>query len=303
MMQLDADPERNRAIWDAMPRMPWLLAGRAKPGATVLAVAAGRDDQAAVIAAQPYGLGKVLWIGTDGTWRFRFRAGDRYHHRFWGQVVRWAAHGSLAAGNSQVRFGPVKPRSEEGEGVSLQARISEGIAGVGPELLIAARIFKTTCRELRHWDGRARCDRADASRAGSAAHVRRPEYRRFSRARMSCGSMYRSSRRRSNSIKHRTRKLPEASIEIVSRESSERVELAAARDQVEQLASATGGRVLADYEANELAGLLHAAHQADDADGRDAAVGSAGLSGALLWNSHGRVGGAEEGGAAVNLRL
>ena len=53
-------------------------------------------------------------------------------------------------------------------------------------------------------------------------------------------------------------KLPEASIEIVSRESSERVELAAARDQVEQLASATGGRVLADYEANELAGLLHA---------------------------------------------
>ena len=200
MMQLDADPERNRAIWDALPRMPWLLAGRAKPGATVLATAAP-DDGAAVIAAQPYGLGKVLWIGTDGTWRFRFRTGDRYHHRFWGQVVRWAAAGSLAAGNSQVRFGPVKPRYEEGEGVTLQARISEGIGGVGPELLIAARIFK-----------------ADAGKSGIASgepvaivpmrgvqgqpRMFGGVYRLFSRAHTSCDSTYRSSRRRSNSIKH-----------------------------------------------------------------------------------------------------
>ncbi len=90
MLQLDSDPERNREIWAALPRIPWLVAGRAKPGATVLA-AAGTDDSAAVMAAQPYGLGKVLWLGTDGTWRWRFRTGDRFHHRFWGQVARWAA--------------------------------------------------------------------------------------------------------------------------------------------------------------------------------------------------------------------
>ena len=42
MLQLDSDPERNRAIWAGLPRMPWLLAGRAKPGATVLAAAGTR---------------------------------------------------------------------------------------------------------------------------------------------------------------------------------------------------------------------------------------------------------------------
>ena len=52
MMQLDADPEKSRAIWNALPRMPWLIAGRAKPGATVLALA-GSDNEAAVIAARP----------------------------------------------------------------------------------------------------------------------------------------------------------------------------------------------------------------------------------------------------------
>ena len=256
MMQLDADPEKNRGIWDTLPRMPWLLAGRVKPGATVLAMA-GRDDGAAVIAAQPYGLGKVLWIGTDGTWRFRFRTGDRYHHRFWGQVVRWAAGGSLAAGNSQVRFGPVKPRYEEGEVVTLQARISEGIAGVGPELLIAARIFKTDAGKsgnatgepvaivpMRAVQGQPRTFGGLASALPPGSYVMRLDVPQLAETLKLDQAL--------------NGKLPEASIEVVSRESSERVELAAARDQVEQLASATGGRVLADYEANELAGLLHA---------------------------------------------
>ncbi len=109
MLQLDADPEQNRSTWARLPRLPWVVAGRAKPGAVTLAAASG-DESAAVMASSPYGLGKVLWIGGD-TWRWRFRAGDLFHHRFWGQVVRWAASGRLAAGNAFVRFGPSKPPS------------------------------------------------------------------------------------------------------------------------------------------------------------------------------------------------
>src|SRR5262249_4711975 len=76
------------------------------------------------------------------TWRWRHRVGDAYHHRFWGQVVRWAAAGKLAAGNAHVRFGPLTPRAREGEPVRLQARVSEGVAGGRPDLLIAARVFR-----------------------------------------------------------------------------------------------------------------------------------------------------------------
>ena len=141
MLQFASEPEQNRAVWSGLPWLPWLLAGKAKPGASVLAAA--RDESAAVIAAQPYGLGKVLWLGTDGTWRWRYRIGDAYHHRFWGQVVRWAASGKLSAGNAYVRFGPVRPRVAAGEGVKIQARISEGVPGVTPDLLIAARIGRS----------------------------------------------------------------------------------------------------------------------------------------------------------------
>ena len=95
-----------------------------------------------MIAAQPYGLGKILLVGTDGTWRWRHKVGDAYHHRFWGQVVRWSASGKLAAGNALVRFGPLKARLDEGEPARIQARIAEGVPGVGPDLLIAARVTR-----------------------------------------------------------------------------------------------------------------------------------------------------------------
>ena len=146
MLQLAADPDAEPrdlvrpAPAPLGPRRPG-QAGGDRPGRR-----GRRRLDAAVIAAQPYGLGKVLWVGTDDTWRWRHRVGDAYHHRFWGQVVRWAAASKLAAGNAFVRFGPIRPRIAEGETVRLQARISEGVAGVGPDLLVAARVFKADPR-------------------------------------------------------------------------------------------------------------------------------------------------------------
>ena len=235
--------------------MPWVIAGRAKPGARVLATASS-DDAAAVIAAQPYGLGKVLWVGTDGTWRWRYRAGERYHHRFWGQVVRWSASGRLAAGNAFVRFGPEKAIYDDGERIRLQARISEGVADAGPELLVAAKIYKldpstgegegepVAIVPLRAIAGQPRTFEGDAPSLPIGRYVMRLDVPQLAEALQLDGGG--------------NRKIPEAAFEVKVGESSERVELSAASDQVAQLAAATGGRVLADHEAGELAPLLRA---------------------------------------------
>ena len=174
MLQLAADPVQNRAIWTGLPHLPWVLVGRSKPGATVLAATNGDDDgsSAAAIAAQPYGLGKVLWVGTDGTWRWRHRVGDAYHHRFWGQVVRWATSRKLTAGNPLVRFGPLQGRVAEGTDVRIQARISDGVNGVGPDLLIAARIVQAGSF-IANDDRRIRRPRAAIRRPWPAEHIRR----------------------------------------------------------------------------------------------------------------------------------
>lgn len=256
MLGLAEEAAQNVATWAGLPRLPWVLAGREKPGATVLATAGGGEGRAAVVA-QPYGLGKVLWVGTDGTWRWRHRVGDAHHHRFWGQVIRWSTTGKLAAGNRYVRFGPIRPRALEGEGVPIQARISEGVLGVSPDLLIAARIFRadpSTRRAvgeplavvpLSPAAGQPRTFEGSAPALAAGAYAVRLDVPQLAGSLQLHGE-------------HDGQPVPEARLDIVTRTTSELVELAAARDPLERLAAATGGRVLADREAGQLPGLLHA---------------------------------------------
>ncbi len=256
MFALASEPGGNRSTWAGLPRLPWVIAGRAKPGATVLA-RAGKDVSAAAIAAQPYGLGKVLWVGTDGTWRWRHRVGDAYHHRFWGQVVRWAAAGKLAAGNRFVRFGPLEPRVPEGEGVRIQARIADGVPGVSPNLLVAARVFRRDANTQRATGealaivplmpvaGQPRTYEGTAPSLPAGTYAIRLDVPQLAEA------LHIDAERDGQPI-------PEAQFDVVARQTSELIELAATRDPLDRMAAATGGRVLADHEAGQLAKVLRA---------------------------------------------
>jgi len=111
MLQLHADPIENRNVWNQLPGHPWGILGEARPGSSVLATARNADPENlneerknAIAVHQHYGFGQVLWLGIDSTWRWRHRVGDQYHHRFWGQVARWAAENKASAGNSIVRL-------------------------------------------------------------------------------------------------------------------------------------------------------------------------------------------------------
>jgi hypothetical protein len=256
MLQLGATAESSQTVWAGLPRLPWVLAGRAKPGATTLVAAEGSDSgsERAVIAAQPYGLGKVLWVGTDSTWRWRFRAGDTYHHRFWGQVVRWAAAGKLAVGSDWVRFGPDRSRLPEGEGPRLTARFADGINGVGPELVVVARVFKWAPAEVKplRAEGEALAfvplqPVSGQSRTFSATAPALPAGRYVVRL---------DARQLAQTLKITAATDPEASLEITPQETSELVELAAARDPLERLAATTGGRVFSVSEAGQLPEVL-----------------------------------------------
>ena len=249
MLQVGDGPEGSRTTWAGLPRLSWVVAGKAKPSATTLASSPGREDEGAAIAAQPYGLGKVLWVGTNATWRWRFRVGDEVHHRFWGQVVRWAGSGMLAVGNRVVRHGPLKPRVDEGEGVRLQARIAEDAADVPPDLLMAARIFRRDSAAdalavvpLRPVPGQPRVFEGVAPALPAGAYVVRlaaPQLLAISQA-QGAGP------------------IPEAPLEVAPRDTTERVELAAAREPLERLAAATGGKVFHDFQAAQLPAYLKA---------------------------------------------
>jgi hypothetical protein len=128
----------------------WALVGEAKPGATVWATTqlpAGRipglttDRKFGMIVHQYVGTGQVVWLGFDATWRWRYRIGDRYHHRYWAQLARWAAN-KMAAGTDFVRFGTEKAELELGQDAMVRASWTPAFLKLYPKLKPQAEFYR-----------------------------------------------------------------------------------------------------------------------------------------------------------------
>jgi hypothetical protein len=107
--------DENSAVWEDLPGFQWYAAVvRAKASAEVLCVhksATNEYGRIPLLVTRTYGTGKVLFMGTDGAWRWRKGVEDKYHYRFWGQVVRWMAYQRNMAKGKTVRlyFQPDQP--------------------------------------------------------------------------------------------------------------------------------------------------------------------------------------------------
>jgi hypothetical protein len=121
--------ENNLEVWDDLPGFQWYApVVRAKGGSDVLAVhkdAANQSGRLPLLVTRPFGAGKVLFMGTDGAWRWRKGVEDKYHYRFWGQVVRWMAYQRNMAKGETVRFYYSPDQPQVRQTVSLHANVME----------------------------------------------------------------------------------------------------------------------------------------------------------------------------------
>jgi hypothetical protein len=156
LLRQKVSPEESLEIWDNVPDLYWrhpIL--HAKEGATILAYAlpphapdflparlsagggtaeALTDDiqrrrrdferENALIVYQAVAMGQVMFLATDETWRLRYRTGDTFHHRFWGQVLRWATSNKLPAGTETVKLGTDRTRYAPQASVQVKAKVA-----------------------------------------------------------------------------------------------------------------------------------------------------------------------------------
>lgn len=127
LTKLEDTDEASAATWSSLPGFHWYApALRAKVGTEVLAThgtESTRYGRVPLIVTRTYGSGKVLFMGADGAWRWRKGVEDKYHYRFWGQVVRWMAYQRNMAAGEKMRlfYSPDRPKS--GEAISLNANV------------------------------------------------------------------------------------------------------------------------------------------------------------------------------------
>lgn len=129
--QQSSGESANSQVWSQFPEITWRHPVKSvKEGAEVLLTAISpenpgttsgadslgdalkalterkqREAENALLITRQTGKGKVALLLTDRTWRLREGAGDVFHHRFWGNLVRWGAGPILRAGGEHVRLG------------------------------------------------------------------------------------------------------------------------------------------------------------------------------------------------------
>jgi hypothetical protein len=119
----------NVEVWEGLPGFQWYAPVlRARAGSDVLAVhkdAANEHGRLPLLVTRTFGAGKVLFMGTDGAWRWRKGVEDKYHYRFWGQVVRWMAYQRNMAKGATMRLYYVPDQPRLNQSVALHANVME----------------------------------------------------------------------------------------------------------------------------------------------------------------------------------
>lgn len=133
LLRLEPDEQENRELWDLrLPPLFWYVqTERAKPQAHVLLVhPRDKNNQGPypLIAWHRYGAGTCMWLGFDEAWRWRQGVGDKYHYRFYGQLIRWL---SLQSFTRAKRFFVTTDKTtyDVGEEVRVRAEIRDREAG------------------------------------------------------------------------------------------------------------------------------------------------------------------------------
>ena len=121
--------EDNIEVWENLPGFQWYAPVlRAKPGTDVLSVhneVSNEYGRLPLLVTRTYGAGKVLFMGTDGAWRWRKGVEDLYHYRFWGQVVRWMAYRRNMAKGESMRLFYTPEQPQVRQMVAISANVME----------------------------------------------------------------------------------------------------------------------------------------------------------------------------------
>jgi hypothetical protein len=129
LTKLADSEDDNSEVWEGLPGFQWYApVQRAKAGTDVLCVhkdVSNEFGRIPLLVTRTFGAGKVLFMGTDGAWRWRKGVEDKYHYRFWGQVVRWMAYQRNMAKGESMRLFYVPDQPQIRQTLTFDANVME----------------------------------------------------------------------------------------------------------------------------------------------------------------------------------
>ncbi|MEM6978441.1 MAG: VWA domain-containing protein [Planctomycetota bacterium] len=114
----------SSSLWERLPPPRSTPRIRAAPGAEVWAESITTDNQRVPwLVTRPFGGGRVFYLATDETWRWRYKIESRLHGRFWNQLLTAAMPSPYAVQDDFVAIGTDKVDYQVGDEPIIAARL------------------------------------------------------------------------------------------------------------------------------------------------------------------------------------
>ncbi len=146
---LRIDPSSETAsteVWRQLPALQFVTSVESLPGSETLVNAVSESETQPLMVTRRFGAGRVLFVATDETWRWRYKVADVVHQRLWNQLARWVMR---------------TPMAVQSEFVSLDC----GAASYGVGESIETRV------QLRNPDGRPSANRTPTALVTSGGQL------------------------------------------------------------------------------------------------------------------------------------
>jgi len=116
--------DENRQFWRELPAPHSVINVRALTGSQVLASVRLKGEPTPVMVTRVVGAGRVLYLATDETWRWRYKAADTYHQRIWHQLAKLAMPRPFAVSDEYLAIDTGPLSYEPGERADVRIRLT-----------------------------------------------------------------------------------------------------------------------------------------------------------------------------------
>ncbi len=149
-LNLWGDKEQLAEFWEKLPRPTSAASVEVREGAEVWAHAVASNSQRTPwLVTRLYGAGRVFYLSADQTWRWRYKVADRFHARFWNQLLAAVMQPPYSASDDYVALGTDKIEYDVGESSTVRVRLQDtmgkpvGDATVDALLIADDRVIAT----------------------------------------------------------------------------------------------------------------------------------------------------------------
>ncbi len=110
--------------WTSLPAFSWINGHvTAKPEATIHLTVNSKDGtQIPYCCSQHIGAGRVVYFGSDESWRWRQQIGKLEHRKWWRHVMQWGLQSRLHGSNPRLRVAISQRQADHAHQILVHAR-------------------------------------------------------------------------------------------------------------------------------------------------------------------------------------